>query len=250
MQDTSLIYYKLLNKSLNAPGARVDRAEFLEKNLKDYCSYEQIEKAINTTVINAEIPVEVVEKIAGSIVKEHTLKVTGISTLTGMPGGVAMVATIPADLAQYYYHVIVLAQKLAYLYGYPQFDKDSFDAVDGELVHYLTLFIGVMYDVEGADIAVLAVSRNLTSSETLTRVPEKALTETGYYLLRKNIARYVGILIAKKTLSQGISKVIPIVSGIISGGISYFSFTPMAEKLRIALKEGHEVRLEAINNVV
>lgn len=245
MEDANLIYYKILNKSLNAPGARVNRAEFLEKNLQKYCTVEQIEKAKATSVIKAGIPVVVLEKTARSIVKEHTLKVTGISTLTGMPGGLAMVATIPADLAQYYYHVIVLAQKLAYLYGYPQFKNDGSDDMDGDLVHHLTLFIGVMYDVEGANKAVLEVSRNL-DSETISKVPGKALTETAYYILRKNIARFVGIKVTKKTITQGISKAIPIVSGIVSGGVSYFSFTPMAEKLRVTLKNGHESRVDEI----
>jgi hypothetical protein len=28
-----------------------------------------------------------------------------------------MLATVPADIAQYYYHLIVAAQKIAYIYG-------------------------------------------------------------------------------------------------------------------------------------
>lgn len=245
MEDGNLIYYKILNKSLNIPGARVNRAAFLEKNLQKYCTVEQIEKAKETSIIIAGIPEVVLEKAVRSVVKEHTLKVTGISTLTGMPGGLAMVATIPADLAQYYYHVIVLAQKLAFLYGYPQFKNDGSDDLDDELVHHLTLFIGVMYDVEGAEEAVLEVSKNL-NSETISKVPGKALTETAYYILRKNIARFAGIKLTEKTINQGITKAIPIVSGLISGGVSYFSFTPMAEKLRVTLKNGHESRLDEI----
>ncbi|SKB76836.1 hypothetical protein SAMN05660776_2881 [Salegentibacter holothuriorum] len=245
MKDGNLIYYKILNKSLNIPGARVNRVEFLEKNLQKYCTVEQIEKAKDTSIIKAGIPEVVLEKTVRSVVQEHTFKVTGISTLTGMPGGLVMVATIPADLAQYYYHVIVLAQKLAFLYGYPQFKNDGSDYMDDDLVHHLTLFIGVMYEVEGADKAVLEVSKD-HNSETISKVPGKTLTETAYYMLRKNIARFVGLKITKKTINQGISKVIPIVSGLVSGGVSYFSFTPMAEKLRVSLKNAHESRKDEI----
>lgn len=180
------------------------------------------------------------EKVAINIIKRHTFKVTGISTLSGMPGGLTMIATIPADLAQYYYHVIVLAQKLAYLYGYPQFDEGN--DMDAELISHLTLFIGVMYEVNGAKEAVLAVSNNL-APETPTGIPGRALTETSFYMLRKNIARWVGIKITKKTFSQGVSKVIPIVGAFVSGGVSYFSFTPMAHRLKAALEEGYATEL-------
>jgi len=245
MKDGNLIYYKILNKSLNTPGARVNRAEFLEKNLQKYCTVEQIEKAIATSIIKAGIPEVVLEKTVRSVIKEHTFTVTGISTLTGLPGGLAMIATIPADLAQYYYHVIILTQKLAFLYGYPQFKKDGSEDMDDELVHHLTLIIGVMYEVEGENKAVLGVSKN-HNSETLSKVAGKALTETAYYMLRKNIARSLNLKLTKKTINHGVSKVIPIVSGLVSGGVSYFSFTPMAEKLRVTLKNGHESRKDEI----
>lgn len=240
MEDVSLIYYEILTQSLKAPGAKINRADFLEKNLRNYYSIEQIEKAVTTSTKNAEISEEVIDRVAKSIIKNHTYKVTGTSILVGMPGGLAMVATIPGDLAQFYYHVIVLAQKLAFLYGYPQFDSD--DDTDEELFYNLTLFIGVMYDVDGADKAVLAVSRN-HATEMLTRVHREALTENAYYILRKNIARWVGIKVTKKTFSQSISKAIPVVSGLASGGVSYFSFTPMARNLRDTLKKGYKYGL-------
>ena len=223
MNDVNNFYYKILTQSLKAPGARVNRADFLAKNLRKYCLTEQVDKAISNSVLNAEIPEDVLEKLANSVIKEHTLKVTGISTLTGMPGGLAMAATIPADLAQYYFHVIVLAQKLAYIYGYPQFANS--EDVEDELFYHLTLFIGVMYKVEGAKNAVLSVSENL-GAQAVLQVPETTFNETAFYILRKNIARWVGLKITKKTFAQSITKAIPVVSGLISGGVSYFSFTP------------------------
>ena len=36
-----------------------------------------------------------------------------------------MAATIPADLAQDFWHAIVLSQKLAYLYGWPDLLEDG-----------------------------------------------------------------------------------------------------------------------------
>ena len=236
MEDPGIIFDKILFRSLKAPGARVNRSEFLKKSLSFYCSDEQIEKAITTSVKDSGISEELLESITRKVIKNHTYKVTGISTLSGMPGGIVMVATIPADLAQFYYHVIVLAQKLAYLYGYPQFDGD--DEGDEELVYQLTLFIGVMYDVNEARKAVLAASHRLAANG-LSKVPGETLTQTGFYILKKNTARWVGIKVTEKTFSQGLGKIIPIVSGLVSGGISYTTFSPMAKKLKATLVEGY-----------
>ncbi|TDN83866.1 hypothetical protein DET49_12066 [Salegentibacter sp. 24] len=234
MKDVNKAYYKILEKSLEIPGARINRLDFLERNLRGYCTIGQIEKAMTTSVRHAGISSEVREKIAKNIIKSHTLKVTGISTLSGMPGGLAMLATIPADLTQYYYHVIVLAQKLAYLYGYPQLRGDK------DLVSHLTLFIGVMYGVKDSNQAVVNVSQAL-NAETLSRVPQITLNETTFYVLKQNIARWVGLKLTKKILSQGISKAIPFIGGIISGGVCYTSFTPMAQKLKESLEGSYEI---------
>lgn len=243
MQDASIIFDNILSQSLKAPGAKVSRADFLSRSLKYYCLDDQIERAVSSSVKDAEIQEEVLDRVSSSIIKQHTYKVTGVSTLSGMPGGLAMVATIPADLAHYYYHVVVLAQKLAYLYGYPQFNSGR-DEVHEELVSQLTLFIGVMYDVEGANRAVLAASGN-RAAEPFYQVPQKTLTETTFYLLKKNIARWVGIKITKRTFSQGLSKAIPLIGGFISGGVAYTSFTPMAQKLKATLKEGYKSGLKS-----
>ena len=71
-------------------------------------------------------PVEVISKdridaLVNACINNHTAKVTAISAAAGIPGGLAMAATIPGDMAQYYWHTFVLAQKLAYLYGIPDF---------------------------------------------------------------------------------------------------------------------------------
>ena len=50
---------------------------------------------------SAGIPFEVITEVANTFVTYETRKVTGISALAGIPGGIAMFGTIPADFAQY-----------------------------------------------------------------------------------------------------------------------------------------------------
>lgn len=63
-----------------------------------------------------------------------------------MPGGWAMVATIPADIAQYYGYLLRATQKLLYLYGFPEIDLDEKEnKFDDGTMNTLILCFGVMY---------------------------------------------------------------------------------------------------------
>lgn len=60
-----------------------------------------------------------------------------------------MIGTIPADLTQYFGHVLRILQKLIYLYGWEELS--SMDGnIDDETTNILTLFVGVMFGVNGA----------------------------------------------------------------------------------------------------
>lgn len=60
--------------------------------------------------LHAKIPTETMDSVAnGAIQYEHTC-VSGIFTALGVPGGVALVGTIPADIIQYYGYMLRAAQ--------------------------------------------------------------------------------------------------------------------------------------------
>ena len=115
MSSEVTIWNKVMGAALSMPGVKVDRDDFLKKELKNYCSPEQLNLAISNRPING-VSKEIIDRIANACINTHTTKVTTISAVAGIPGGFAMAGTIPADMTQYYWHVFVLAQKLAYLY--------------------------------------------------------------------------------------------------------------------------------------
>ena len=88
--------------ALKVPGVEIDRAKFLQKELFKNHPQDVIDRAIETTPAQAGIASEEVDKIADEVIKFERNAVSGISVALGMPGGVAMAATIPADIAQYY----------------------------------------------------------------------------------------------------------------------------------------------------
>lgn len=118
--------------------------------------------------MHAGIKKEEIDKIADEVIKYERNCVSGISTLLGMPGGLAMAATIPTDIVQYYGYMLRATQKLMYLYGFPEINVDEKNnKFDSETINILTICLGVMYGVAGANNAlkVLANVKEETTHE-------------------------------------------------------------------------------------
>jgi len=229
------LWNNLLRTSLKIPGARIDRVKFLKSQLNKHVSDIIMKKAIESRPALAGIPQEKIDDLASSCIGWHTVQVSSLSFVAGLPGGWWIAGTIPADLAQFYYHVIVLSQKLAYLYGWPEFLGEDEDA-DDETILRLTLFIGVMMGATGATKVLNELAERF-SKEVLKRLPQQALTKYGFYNVTKQIAKWLGIQITKSTFARTISKIIPILGGVLSAGLSVAFYLPMANRLKDHLKK-------------
>ena len=222
------VWNGVLSTALKIPGAKVNRSAFLRKELIKYYKEDDVQEIIRNGIKNSPAKKEDIDKIAKSVIKAHTIAATGISFATGLPGGWWMAGTIPADLTQFYYQVIVVAQKLAFLYGWPSFDEEQ---PSDEFVARLNTFIGVMCGVESAINVISKVANNL-ASQVSKRLPQIALTKYGFYTVSKQVAKWLGISLTKQTFAKSISKFIPILGGILSGAITIATFRPMAKKLQ------------------
>ena len=234
MSNEVTIWNKVMGAALSMPGVKVDRDDFLKKELKNYCSPEQLNLAISSRPING-VSKEIIDRIANACINSHTTKVTTISALAGIPGGFAMAGTIPADMAQYYWHVFVLAQKLAYLYGFPDLRDENGNLTD-TASDMLTLFVGVMMGASAANQAIKGLAKEF-AKQVVKRLPQKALTKTMYYPIIKQIAKWIGVKLTKDTFAKGLGKVIPILGGVISGGLTLATFRPSAKRLQHKLQE-------------
>ena len=225
---------RVIQAAMVMPGARVDRAAFLCSELKAHCKSIQVSKAIDSSPSQAGIQPELVDKIANSVIKPHTIKATTLSFGAGIPGGIAMIATIPGDTIQFYWHSIVVSQKLAYLYGWPDL-LDEEGGLDEETKLRVVLLIGAMMGASQAKQLLAEISKRF-AKETARRLPRYALTKTPYYPLVKTVLKWVGISVTKQSFAKGISKAIPIISGIASGGITYVTFRTMTGNLKNHLR--------------
>ncbi len=97
---------------LKVPGVGINRSEFLQREFFKKYPQAIIDDAIANNPAHAQIPSDVIDKIANDVIQYERNCVSGISAALGAPGGFAMVATIPADIIQYYGYMLRAAQKL------------------------------------------------------------------------------------------------------------------------------------------
>ena len=147
---------------LRVPGICVDREQFLRNEFRKDFPEEVIDDIVAFCPAHAGITPEQIEKYADEVIKFERTCVTGISAALSTPGGFAMAASIPADIAQYYGYMLRAAQKLLYLYGFPEIDLTEKGAkFDTETLNILILCLGVMYGVAGASNALKVVAKAL-----------------------------------------------------------------------------------------
>lgn len=222
---------------LKTPGIKVDRNNFLKKELFKNHSQDIINDAISYNPAHAKISSEEIDRIADEVIKYERYCVSGISAALGMPGGFAVAATIPADLAQYYGYMLRAAQKLMYLYGFPEIDtKEREQKFDSETINTLILCLGVMYGVQGANTALKAMARALGKGVE-KKLLKTALTKGTIYPIVKSVSKWFGVNMTKQVFAGFFKKAIPVVSGVIDGGITYLSFKPCCDKLRSTLQD-------------
>lgn len=198
---------------------------------------EVIESAITHNPAYAQIPAFEIDKIADEVIKFERNCVSGISAALGAPGGVAMVATIPADLVQYYGYMLRAAQKLMYLYGFPEIDTTEKEhKFDSETMNLLIICLGVMYGVQGTNTALKAMATALGKGVE-KKLMNAALTKGTIYPIVKSVSKWFGVNMTKQVFAGFFKKAIPVVGGVIGGGITYLSFKPCCDKLKNSLRD-------------
>lgn len=230
--------------AFKVPGVSINRERFLRTELLGKYPQEMIEQAVLTTPMKANIEQADIEKIATAIIQNERLKVSGISTALGTPGGAAMVATIPADIAQYYGCMLRVAQKLLYLYGFPQIEYNENEQMfDTGTMNQIILCMGVMFGVANAKNGLLAIAKALGTGVEKQLV-KKALTKGTIYPIVKSISKWFGVKMTKEVFAGFFKKAIPLIGGVVGGGLTYATFKPCCIKLKTVLEDTYLSNLQ------
>jgi len=254
MDKENLVWNKILATVLKMPSVKVDRIAFLRKELRPYCNQSRLQM-IGSVRPYTVVSEQVIDRLARQCIRYHTALATTASTVVGLPGGLAMAATMPADLTQYFYHVFVLSQKLAYLYGYPDFFADletepvPNDPTNGETngtesepngetngpespaIDLLTIFMGVMMGAPVAEKGIEELSKAVAGS-AVSRLPRVAMTRAALYPIASQVARMIGTRLTKDSFTKGVGRFLPLAGGLFSGGLTLYTFRKGANRLR------------------
>ena len=124
-----------------------------------------------------------------------------------------------------------------YLYGFPQIDTtEEGQKFDSGTMNLLILCLGTMYGVAGANNALKAMAKALAVGVE-KKLLKTALTKGTIYPIVKKVASWFGVKMTKSVFAKFFSKAIPVVGGVIGGGLTYMSFKPCCEKLKESLKD-------------
>lgn len=226
----------IIIKGLRTPGVRIDREDFLRKELFKNYSEDVINDVVLYNPSHAGITINEIDKIADEVIKYERNCVSGISAALGAPGGVAMVATLPADIIQYYGYMLRTIQKLMYLYGFSEIKIDEKNnCFDSETINLMVICFGVMYGVASANSAIKAVAAGLAKGIS-KKIMTTALTKGTIYPIIKSVAKWFGVKMTKKLLAGFVQKSIPLVGAVIGGGLTFFSFKPCCDNLKESLR--------------
>lgn len=221
----------VITTAIQIPGVKVNRNKFLTELFAT--EDVAIQEVLDCGPISAGISQKRIAAIAHKHILKRTSQSSAASFVAGIPGGLAMAATIPADVMQFFGMALRLAQELSYLYGAQDLWQGG-QVDDERMQNQLLLYCGVMFGVSGAVSGVRVLSAQIAKT-TLKKLPQKALTKTFWYPMIKQIGKAVGIKVTKSTVAKGVSKVVPIIGGVISGSLNFASMIPMAHRLMDAL---------------
>ena len=229
------LWNRVLSTSLKLPFVKVDRDEFLTKELSKFCTPMEVMSALEKGTLSVLNKKEI-DKLANQCISYHLTMVCGTSALMGIPGGWWMMGTIPTDLTQFYGHILSLMQKLIYLYGWPSL-TDVKNQLDDESLNIMTLFVGVMM---GNKMAIEALTKVMTqvSKNAGVKISE---TVMAHYAVK--VAQWIGINMTKEGFAKGVGKVIPLVGAPISATITYYTFRPMARRLKRHLDDLYDMKM-------
>lgn len=236
-QELEDFAFRFLSTVIKLRGVRINREKFLKSELqKRGFSTEVIAEAIESSPAAAGIEVQTLDKIAESAISLETNNASVLSFATGLPGGIAILAAVPADLTQFYVHAFRVMQKISYVYGWKDFLEDL-DEVDDETLSKLFMLLGVMVGAAGAANSVRSFAIQVARPAIQNQITRKALTKTAWYPVLRTTLRAVGVNLTKGGLAKTVTKTVPVAGGVVSGGITFVALKSQSTRLMKHLRE-------------
>lgn len=97
----------VITTSIKVPGVKVNRDKFLAEQFAG--NGMDVQRIIDLGPIEAGAQREEIENLANKLILKRTSESSVASFVAGIPGGLAMMATVPADVMQFFGMALRLA---------------------------------------------------------------------------------------------------------------------------------------------
>lgn len=221
------VTFKLVETISKLPIVHVDREDFLRHEFGDGSQIAQILAEGPQSVY----PVEELERRARAIIADSTAKTSMISFLAGLPSSpLTMTVSGPADMAQYFAFALNLAQKIAYIFGEQELFSSQNEAIAEADKRRIIIYLGVMINASGAS-ALISRYSTVVGQNLGKRLAAQTLSDRLWFQMFQKVAALLGKKVTKSSVEKIVTKAVPVIGGVISGGITYFSFRPVGNRL-------------------
>lgn len=230
LSNNSFDLERTLLYAMQTPGIKVDREKFLKKELSKYYLEDTVEKAVIFNPARAGVQRHYVDILAGQAIEYESKMAMAVSFAASFPGGPAAIGAAAADATSFFVYILRVVQKLAYLYGFEEFELNA-ESIDSGTMDHIIVFIGVMFGTQGASVALRKIADAFANRMSKT-LAKKALTKGMLYPIVKKISNEIGFKMTKQIFADGVASIVPFVSGVLSGGLTYAAFKPRCIKLK------------------
>jgi len=159
-----------------------------------------------------QIPVRRLDNIANTFQNQNQLLVTSSGVLAGLPGGLFLLASIPADVSTLAYFSLRAISGISQSYG---FEASSEQA----RLTALLLFAGA------SGVETLSIGG---SQMVVTNLATNVLTKPYRDMLTADVVRSL----AAKFAGQGLGRVLPVVGGVVGGTTNYLFLRSVGNRAR------------------
>jgi len=235
MAETGVaLYDRVVGTAMEFPWIKVDRDSFLRKEFRLYCS-DRLDLIVADNP-SMHVSMDLIDKIAKDVIQSERVKVSLISAATGLPSNPFAAAGLAvADMGQYTAICLKTCQELAYLYGFPDLVDENGEVSSGT-VSILTPLVGIMFGVKLANEITAKLCQQI-AIQAAKRLSIFALSRPGWYILAKQVAKFIGVRMSRQLALKGVTKIAPLIGSVVSGTLTYAAFGPGAERLRKQLRE-------------
>lgn len=217
---------------------RVDRTEWLSEVLSPFMHEENLEELATMRPEDFLTPSQI-DRIACEEFEDHIKHSSILSSGFSLLGRSSIALSTLGDTIAFWTDLIVLTQKLAYLYGWDDFYEDG--RATRETLSRLMIMLG--YGLKVEDCKTVLIGTSTDCSPNLT----DELKHIGLSVSKADriaVASQELACLVKSLLSGTVAKRAPLWGVLIGGAINYFSYKRIALRTKQILREVMYLRLE------